>query len=125
MGHHWSALVKIRHIIYKIYTGADTQFTYSLTKDTPDRVKQLLKNTIAVIFGPPRDLFIPHQLHRKSRSASRASARSSRYRKLSRPPSRRNTQTTTQNKTNKLKTQHAALHNDSYILTLRCAQLQV
>ena len=98
---HWSALVKIRHIIYEIYPGADTQFTYSLTKDTPDRVKQLLKNTIAVIFGPPRDSFIPHQLLRKSRSASRASARSSRSRKPSKLPPRNNTQTTTQNRTNK------------------------
>ena len=91
MDDRWSALVKIRHIIYEIYPGTDTQFTYSLTKDTPDRVKHLLKNTIAVIFGPPRDSFIPHQLLRKSRSASRASARSSRYRKLSRPPLNRNT----------------------------------
>ena len=118
---HWSALVKIRHIIYEICMGADTQFTYNLSGNTPSRVKQLLKNTIAVIFGPPRDSFIPHQLHHKSRSASRASARSYRYHKLSRPPPRRNTQTTTQNRTNNLKTQHPALLNDSYILTLRRA----
>ena len=101
MDDRWSALVKIRDIIYEIYPGTDTQFTYSLTKDTPDRVKQLLKNTIAVIFGPPRDSFIPHQLLRKSRSVSRASARSSRSRKPSKLPPRRNTQTTTQNRINK------------------------
>ena len=91
MGHHWSALVKIRHIIYEICSGAETQFSYNLSGNTPSRVKHLLKNTIAVIFGPPRDSFIPHQLLRKSRSASRASARSSRSRKLSRPPPRKNT----------------------------------
>ena len=122
MGHHWSALVKIRHIIYEICPGADTQFSYNLSSNTPSRAKQLLKNTIAVIFGPPRDSFIPHQLLRKSRSVSRASARSSRSRKLSRPPPRKNTQTTTQNKINKSKIQHPALSNNSYILTLRCAQ---
>ena len=122
MGHHWSALVKIRHIIYETCPGADTQFSYNLSSNTPSRIKHLLKNTIAVIFGPPRDSFIPHQLLHKSRSASRASARSYRSRKPSKLPPRRNTQTTSQNRTNKSKTQHPALPNDSYILTLRCAQ---
>ena len=80
MDQYWSALVKIRHIIYEICPGAETQFSYELSGNTPNRVKHLLKNTIAVIFGPPRDSFIPHQLLRKSRSASRASARSARSR---------------------------------------------
>ena len=47
MDDRWSALVKIRHIIYEIYPGADTQFTYSLPNNIPDRVKNLLKNTDA------------------------------------------------------------------------------